>query len=186
MNDSQIVDLYWSRDDNAIAQTSKKYGGYCYAIAFRMLAEARDAEECVNDTWLGAWNAMPVHRPQYLPAFLGKITRRLALNIYKARQAVKRGGGELPLALDELRFCVPESPSAAQAAEDAALERLVNQFLHSLPARDCNIFLRRYWYVESIAEIAGRYRLNPNTVKSSLYRSREKLKRFLEKEGVAL
>lgn len=186
MEDSRIVDLYWKRDADAIAETSAKYGAYCYAIALRLLSDARDAEECVSDTWMGAWNAMPVHRPQYLAAFLGKITRRLACNRFQAQRAAKRGGGELPLALEELTACVPASPSAAQAVEDAELERLLNRFLHTLPERDCNIFLRRYWYAEPLQQIADRYRLRPGTVKSSLYRSREKLRRYLEKEGIGL
>lgn len=121
MEDSRIVDLYWRRSGDAVTETSAKYGNYCYAIAHNLLANAQDAEECVNDTWLGAWNAMPVHRPERLGPFLGKITRSLACNRYNAAQAEKRGGGELPLVLEELGDCVPASPSAAQAAEDRQL-----------------------------------------------------------------
>lgn len=121
MEDSRIVDLYWRRSGDAVTETSAKYGNYCYAIAHNLLANAQDAEECVNDTWLGAWNAMPVHRPERLGPFLGKITRSLACNRYNAAQAEKRGGGELPLVLEELGDCVPASPSAAQAAEGREL-----------------------------------------------------------------
>lgn len=121
MEDSRIVDLYWRRSGDAVTETSAKYGNYCYAIAHNLLANAQDVEECVNDTWLGAWNAMPVHRPERLGPFLGKITRSLACNRYNAAQAEKRGGGELPLVLEELGDCVPASPSAAQAAEDRQL-----------------------------------------------------------------
>ena len=186
MEDHRIVDLFWQRSGDAVTQAREKYGNYCYAIALRLLSDRLDAEECVNDTWLGAWNAMPVHRPERLAPFLGKITRSLAFNRYQARQAEKRGGGQLPLALEELGDCVPAAPSAAQAAEDRELERAVDRFLHSLPSRDCYIFLRRYWYVEPVADIGERYGLKASTVKSSLYRSREKLRRFLEKEGITL
>ena len=186
MDDSRIVELYWRRSGDAIAETSRKYGGYCYAIAYNLLSSVRDAEECVNDTWLGAWNAIPDNRPQYLAPFLGKIARRLAFNRFRADRAEKRGGGELPLVLEELGGCVPVVPSAAQAVEDGELEAEINRFLYALPPRDCDVFLRRYWYGESLAEIAGRYGLKLNTVKTSLYRSREKLRRHLEQEGYAL
>ena len=186
MEDYDIIELYWARDQEAIRQTDRKYGGFCRSILRRILGDGRDAEECLNDTWLGAWNAMPVHRPERLAPFLGKITRSLAFNRYQARQAEKRGGGQLPLALEELGDCVPAAPSAAQAAEDRELERAVDRVLHSQPSRDCDIFLRRYWYVEPVADIGERYGLKASTVKSSLYRSREKLRRFLEKEGITL
>ena len=186
MEDSRIVDLYWRRSGDAVTETSAKYVNYCYAIAHNLLANAQDAEECVNDTWLGAWNAMPVHRPERLGPFLGKITRSLACNRYNAAQAEKRGGGELPLVLEELGDCVPASPSAAQAAEDRELERALDRFLHTLPEQTCNIFLRRYWFGEPLADIAVRYHISQNTVKTSLFRSREKLRRYLEKEGIIL
>jgi len=186
MEDCQIVDLYWRRDGEAIAETNIRYGKYCYTIAWNILSDIQDAEECVNDTWMGAWNAMPVHRPDRLAPFLGKITRSLAFNKSKAKSAGKRGGGELSLALDELEICVPCSSSAEQCVQDAELERLVNQFLYTLPKKDCNIFLRRYWYVEPLTVIAKKYNLKLNTVKTSLYRSRIKLKSYLEKEGVSL
>ena len=186
MDDSRIVELYWRRSGDAIAETSRKYGGYCYAIAYNLLSSVRDAEECVNDTWLGAWNAIPDNRPQYLAPFLGKIARRLAFNRFRADRAEKRGGGELPLVLEELGGCVPAVPSAAQAVEDGELEAEINRFLHAVPPRDCDVFLRRYWYGESLAEITGRYGLKLNTVKTSLYRTREKLRVYLEKEGILL
>ena len=186
MEDGRIVDLYWRRDGAAITETSAKYGGYCRAIACNILPDVRDAEECVNDTWLGAWNAMPVHRPDRLAPFLGRITRNLALNRYRSARAEKRGGGEFPLVLEELEGCVPSSPSAEQAVEDAELERLVNRFLHTLSPRDCDLFLRRYWFAEPLSDIAERYGLKENTVKTSLFRSRAKLRRYLEREGVVL
>lgn len=186
MDDSRIVELYWRRSGDAIAETSRKYGRYCYAIACNLLSSPQDAEECVNDTWLGAWNSMPENRPEHLAPFLGKIVRSLAFNRFRAGRAEKRGGGELPLVLEELGECVPAAPSAAQAAEDGELEAEINRFLRRLPPRDCDVFLRRYWYGESLAEIAGRYGLKLNTVKTSLYRTREKLRRHLEQEGYVL
>lgn len=186
MEDSRIVDLYWQRSGDAIAETEAKYGKYCHAIAFRILADEGEAEECVNDTWLGAWNAMPVHRPEKLKFFLGKIARSLACNRYRAGRTAKRGGGEMPMVLEELGSCVPTAPSAAQAAEDRELEDMINRFLYTLPRRDCHIFLRRYWYAEPLKVVAERYGMRLNTVKSSLYRSREKLRKALEKEGIAL
>ncbi|MDY5612941.1 RNA polymerase sigma factor [Dysosmobacter sp.] len=182
MEDHQIVDLYWQRSSDAIAESSAKYGGYCHTIAYRILGNRQDAEECVNDTWAGAWNAMPVHRPTYLGAFLGTITRRIACNRLCAQRAEKRGGGELTLVLEELTDCIPHAPSAAQAVEDTELEQAVSRFLHTLSRRDCSLFLRRYWFAEPVADIAARYGLRVGTVKTSLCRSREKLRRYLEKE----
>ncbi|MDY3282244.1 RNA polymerase sigma factor [Dysosmobacter sp.] len=182
MNDQQIVELYWQRSPDAVAASIAKYGSYCHAIAYRILCNREDAEECVNDTWVGAWNAMPVHRPNRLAAFLGKITRRAACDRLSANLAQKRGGGEVPLLLDELTACIPASPSAAQEVEDAELEAAVDRFLHTLSRRDCSVFLRRYYFAEPLADIARRYGLPLGTVKASLFRSREKLRKYLEKE----
>ncbi len=186
MEDQRIIELYWQRNEAAIAATAAKYGSYCGRVARNILSSPEDVEECLSDTWLGAWNAMPPHRPSRLSLFLGKITRSLAFDRYRAGASQKRGGGQLPLALEELAGCVPTVPGADQAAEERDLERAMDRFLHTLPERDCSIFLRRYWYVEPLAEIARRYGLNLNTVKTSLYRSRRKLKQYLEKEGIAL
>lgn len=186
MEDCEIIDLYWARSQQAIAESEGKYGPYCRSIARGILSLEEDAEECVNDTWLGAWNAMPVQRPERLSAFLGRITRNLALNRYRADRADKRGGGELPLLLDELGDCVPSRSSTHQEVEYAELERQVDRFLHTLPAKSCNVFLRRYWYAETVEEIARRYHMQPSAVKSSLFRSREKLRQYLIKEGIPL
>ena len=184
MEDQQIVDLYWKRDADAISETASKYGGYCRAIAQNILADRQDAEECLNDTWMGAWNAMPPHRPRWLPAFLGKITRSIACDAVRSRTARKRGGGEYPAALEELGECVPSVPGADREVEDRELERIVDRFLHTLPERDCSVFLRRYWYVEPVERIAARCGMKENTVKSSLFRTRRKLRTYLEKEGI--
>ena len=178
MEDRAIVDLYWSRNPEAIQRTSEKYGGYCRAVARNILPDRRDAEECVNDTWLRAWNAMPEGRPSLLAPFLGKITRNLAFNRWRADGA-ERG---LPLVLDELAECVSPS-NTLQDVETAELREAVNRFLRTLPERECGVFLRRYWFTEPMADIAGRYGMRENTVRTSLFRSREKLRRYLEKEG---
>ncbi|MBR4291473.1 MAG: sigma-70 family RNA polymerase sigma factor [Oscillospiraceae bacterium] len=184
MTDLQIVDLYWNRNADAISCSAQKYGNYCHSVAKNILSNVQDAEECVNDTWVGAWNAMPDHRPCNLRAFLGSITRRLACSRLRRDYAQKRGSGQLPLILEELDACLPTSPSAAQIVEAKELERIINAFLHTLPEQDCNIFLRRYWFAESIDQISRRYDLLPATVKSCLYRSRRKLRAYLEKEDL--
>ncbi len=186
MEDSGIIQLFLQRSGDAVAALSGKYERYCYAIAYNILGSAQDAEECVNDAFLGVWNAIPPHQPLRLGAFVGKITRRLAFNRRRADRAEKRGGGVLPLILEELAECAAQTPSAAQAVEDQELERSINAFLHALPERDCNVFLRRYWYAEPLQDIARRYGLKENTVKTSLYRTRQKLKLHLEKEGILL
>lgn len=184
MNDLQIVDLYWQRNSDAITYSEQKYGNYCHSIARNILQNHQDAEECVNDTWVGAWNAMPEHRPNHLGTFLGTITRRLACSRLRRNHAQKRGLGQIPLILEELESCIPAVPSAHQVLEAQELARAINAFVHTLPERECNIFLRRYWYAEPVDQIAGRYSILPNTVRSSLFRSRQKLKAHLEKEGM--
>ena len=176
------MELYWQRSPDAVAASIAKYGSYCHATPHRILSNREDAEECVNDTWVGAWNAMPIHQPRRLAAFLGKITRRAACDRLSANLAQKRGGGEVPLLLEELTECVPSAPSAAQEVEDAELEAAVDRFLHTLSRRDCDVFLRRYYFAEPLADIARRYGLPLGTVKASLFRSREKLRNYLEKE----
>lgn len=184
MDDQQIVELYWRRDEAAIFATETKYGRYCRRIAANILADNQDAEECVNDTWLSAWNSMPPHRPFHLPGFLGKITRSLAVDAVRSHSAQKRGGGTYQMALEELTDCVPTVPGADEVAEDRELVEIINRFLRTLSERDCNIFLRRYWYVDSLENIARRYGLKENTVKTCLFRTRSKLRAYLEKEGI--
>ena len=182
MKDTEIIDLYWARDQQAIAETQKAYGKYCYSIAWHILFNKEDSDECVNDTWLRAWNAIPPKRPGRLEVFLGTITRNLSLDRWKERHTMKRGNGEMMLALDELAECVPDMHGTEEQVEAAELERLLNEFLHSLPERECNVFLRRYWYVEEYNEIAKRYGMKLNTVKTCLFRTRAKLRSYLEEE----
>ena len=183
MEDRQIVELYWQRDPAAIERSAQKYGAYCFSVAGNVLGSREDAEECVNDTWYCAWEAMPPHRPSALRIFLAKITRRVALNRWKAASAQKRGGGQLPLVLDELSECVSGQEDAEGAVEARELRRLLDQFIRELPAREGNIFLRRYFFTEPVGEIARRWGLTENHVSVLLSRTRKKLKALLEKEG---
>lgn len=186
MDDQQIMDLYWARSEAAISETADKYGRYCHAIAFNILRDDGDSEECVNDTYMRAWGAMPPQRPNRLSTFLGKITRNLALNRYERYTAAKRGFGQMPLALEELQDCIPAAGSVEQAIEDAALAELINRFLAALPADTRKIFLRRYWYLSAIKEIAADCRCSESKVKMTLLRARNELRQILEKEGISL
>ena len=159
MKDSQIVELYWNRDERAIRETSTRYGRYCYAIADNILHDPEDAEECVNDTWMRAWNAMPPQRPGRLRMFLAKITRNLSFDRFQARRAQKRGGGEMPLVLEELEECLPSRDDVEGEVQARELERAVSEFLRVLPERECSVFLRRYFFVEPVSQIGRRYGL---------------------------
>lgn len=183
MEDNRIVALYWARDDRAIDESQRKYGGYCMAIAGRILARQQDAEESVNDTWLGAWNAMPPHRPTVLATFLGKLTRRIALKRWEAERAQKRGGDTVALALEELGECVDGSGDVQQAVEATALAECINGFVLALPQREQTVFLRRYWYLEGVAQIAAELSMTESAVKSMLHRTRLRLREKLEQEG---
>lgn len=183
MEDSAIVTLYWQRSKQAIAESDTKYGPYCGHIAYGLLQNSEDAQECVSDTWLAAWNAMPPHRPAVLRLFLGKLTRRLSLQRLRRQGRLKRGGGEAALALEELGDCVPLGGDAQQALEGRELTRLLNRFLSGLPAAQRQVFLARYWYGAAVKDIARQFGYSESKVKSMLYRTREKLRLTLEKEG---
>ena len=186
MEDKQIVDLYWLRSESAISETAIKYGRYCYYIAHNILHNNEDSEECVNDTYLNAWNVMPDQRPSKLSTFLGKITRNLSLNRWELYNAEKRGSGQIPLALHELHECIPSTDSADHLVDDLALAEIINRFLAALPKERRMIFMRRYWYLSPIAEIAADYSMSESKVKMSLLRSRNALKQVLEEEGIDL
>lgn len=186
MEDKQIVDLYWARAENAISETADKYGKYCHYIAYNILHNNEDSEECVNDTYLAAWNAMPDKRPDKLSAFLGKIIRHLALKCWERYNAEKRGSGQVMLALDELQECIPATDNEDRIVDNLVLAEVFNRFLSSLPKEKRMIFMRRYWYMSPVAEIAENYSISESKVKMSLLRTRSELKLFLEKEGVSL
>lgn len=184
MSDSDIIVLYWGRNESAISETARQYGGYCYSIAYNILGSKEDSDECVNDTWLKAWNAIPPQRPNKLSSFLGRITRNLSFDKYKAIAAKKRGGGEIMLAINELEECVQSAGTVEQVITDAELGKIINRFLHTLPERECNVFLSRYWYGNPLSKIATIFSMKENNVKASLFRSRVKLKAYLEKEEI--
>lgn len=184
MEDSRIVQLYWERSENAITETDKKYGKYCYSIAYNILADHEDSRECVNDTYLRLWETIPPHRPERLLSFLGKITRNISLDKYALIHAEKRGGGEISLCLDELSN-IANSADGDSAIDDIALREILNRFLSELTSENRKIFMRRYWYFSSVKEIAKDYGLTESKVKMSLMRTRSKLKQFLEKEGIS-
>lgn len=186
MEDSGIIALYWARDQEAIRATSEKYGAYCGSIAQNILGNRADAEECVNDTWLKAWDSMPPQRPAVLSAFLGRITRNLSLNRYHIRAAAKRGGGEAPLVLDELAEVVSGGESVEGALDRRELIRAIDRFLERLPPEKRSIFLCRYWYFDPVAEIAARFGRTENSVAVILSRLRQKLRRELLEGGFAL
>lgn len=186
MEDRQIIDLFWKRSQNAISETAKKYEKYCYYIAFNILHSREDSEECVNDTYLKAWENIPPKRPERLSAFLGKITRNLSINRVKHRTARKRGKGQYEIALEELQECIPSLNSVEKAMEDKALVDLFNRFLEGLTIEKRKVFMRRYWYFSQVKDIATEYGMSESKVKMSLMRTRKELKDFLEKEGVVL
>ena len=183
MEDSRIIELYWRKDADAISETARKYGAYCFTIAENILHNAEDSEECVNDTWLRAWNAMPPQRPDVLRMFLARITRNLSFDRFHARNAEKRGGGEAALVLDELAECLAGGTDAEAVYENKELGRCIRRFVRDLPAREGNVFVRRYFFTEPAAAIAGRYGLTENNVMVILSRTRKKLKLALMKEG---
>lgn len=183
MEDSRIIELYWARSQNAIPATSEKYGQYCHSIAKNILGNDEDAEECVNDTYLGAWNSMPPHRPSVLSVFLGRITRNLSFNRYKHQRANKRGGGETALVLDELAQCVSGTGSVEGEIDRQELVEAIDTFLDRLPADKRSIFVCRYWYADSVSDIAKRFGLTGNNVSVTLNRMRKKLRDHLLERG---
>ncbi|MGM9662820.1 MAG: RNA polymerase sigma factor [Oscillospiraceae bacterium] len=182
MEDHDIIALYWRRDESAIEETGRKYGPYCFSLARRILSRREDAEECVSDTWLRAWNAMPPQRPNRLQLFLAKITRNLAFDRCRALHAEKRGEG-LTVALEELGDCLAAPEGVEEPLRQKELEECLGRFLRALPARERGVFLRRYFFLDSTAEIAARYGLSEGNVLTLLSRTRKKLKAQLGKEG---
>lgn len=186
MEDNQIIELYWKRDENAIEETAQKYGAYCFAIANNILNNQEDSEECVNDTWLRAWNAIPPQKPENLKLFLAKITRNLSFNRVETQNAKKRGNGELSLVLDELSECLASHSNVEDTYLAKELSESMRRFVRKLPEREGNVFVRRYFFMEPVAVIAKNYRLTENHVMVILSRTRKKLKKYLVKEGYDL
>lgn len=186
MEDSQIVALYWDRCPDAISETARKYGNYCTSISMNILGDYEDAQECVNDTYLSAWNAMPPHRPGALAAFLGKLTRNLSFNRYKLKRAQKRGAGEILLVLEELSDCVSGTEDVEQALDRQLLMEAIHDFLRGLPKDRRGMFLCRYWYADNIRSIAERYGVTEGNVSVILGRLRTKLRAYLTERGFTL
>ena len=183
MNDAEIVDLYWKREERAVEETAKKYGTYCYSIAYNILSNHEDSEESVNDTYIEAWNAMPPHRPEILSAFLGKITRRLAIDKWRSGHAQKRGGGEMSCVLDELEDCVFYENSTEQHLEKQMLTQAINDFMKTLSPTERKIFVCRYFYMNSVESVCRRFGYSESKVKSMLFRIRGRLRTYLKEEG---
>lgn len=186
MEDSMIVDLYWARSEQAIAESDRKYGRYCLSIARSIVELEEDAEECVNDTWLRSWNAMPPQRPGVLSAFFGKITRNLSLDRWRKNRAAKRGGSQVELALLELEDCLPDRNTPERHLEAAETARVISDFLKSQPELDRILFVRRYFHLEPLAGLEARFGLTESQVKSRLHRTRKRLRKILEREGAGL
>ena len=184
MEDHAIIDLYFQRSETAIAESDRKYGRYCGSVAFRILKNAEDSEECVSDTWLRAWNAMPPARPQILKAFFGKITRNLSLNRLEKETADKRGGGEHHVLLDELAECIADAGASEWSADRAVITEVLNRFLAALPEENRIIFVRRYWYMETVPEIAAAFASKESRIKMMLLRARKELAKQLKEEGI--
>ena len=181
--DEEIVNLYFDRSEEAIAACQIKYGKSCHTVAYNILRSDEDAEECVNDTWLRAWNSIPPERPTRLGAWLSTVTRRLALTRYEKRTAAKRYGG-METSLEELSECV--TAGSLTIADEVALSEAINGFLASLPTRTRMIFMRKYWYMDSIADIAKALGMGESAVKVTLHRTREKFRKHLAKEGITV
>ena len=184
MTDRQIIGLLFDRDEKALKELSDKYGKYCYTVAHRILNDGFDAEECVNDVWLAVWQKIPPESPDDLKAFLMKITRNISTARYRRNNAGKRGGGEVELIIDELAECLPAADSAEDVYISAQFEAALDRFYESLPKRQRDIFMCRYYHACDVSEIAGAYGIGQNHVRSILSKTRKKLSDFIKKEGL--
>lgn len=187
MDDTQIIDLFFDRDEKAIQELGEKYGAYCYKIAWNVLNNKEDSEECVNDTWLSAWTYIPPKRPAVLSSFVGKITRGLAIDCLRKKYAAKRMDlhtVSIEREVEEIDGLIRDT--VHDAAAEKELVQTINQFLQKLPGADRDIFLRRYWYLDAERDIAKRHGKSVNAIKMNLYRSRKKLYKVLKAEGSVL
>lgn len=183
MDDRKIIDGLFARDEAAINQIREKYGAYCRAIAMRVLGNVEDAAECENDTYFAAWRSIPPAKPENLSVYLAAITRRTAISRYRKRGAIKRDG-EAELSLCELEDCISDGKSVDESVDVAFLAGVISDFLFSLPQEESNIFLRRYWYFDSVKELSDRFCISQSKVKTTLCRTRKKLLQRLEKEDI--
>lgn len=186
LNDNEIIELYWNRSEIAVKKTAEKYGNYCYTIAHNILCNPEDSDECLNDTYLNAWNAMPPHRPNMLSAFLGKITRNIALNRYKHQKRKKRCGEQMAMLLSELDECIECSNRVEDEIENALVARTISDYLYSVPKINSALFIQRYFFCNSIDDLSKRFKFSNSKITSMLYRMRGELKIILSKEGVEI
>ena len=186
MKDEEILRLYRQRDEQAIAETQKRYGALCYTIACNVLRDRGDAEECVNDTWRRAWDRIPPDEPQSMAAYLGRVTRNLALNRLQKQNRLKRGGGEMTLIWEELAELIPAGETPETQWERQAFGRVLDDFLRELPPPERMLFLRRYWWADSLGEAAAHCGITVRRAKSVLARLRKALRSRLEKEEIML
>ncbi len=183
ISDEDIVSLYWNRDETAISATDQKYGRYLYSVAYNILNDRLDSEECLNDTYLGTWNRIPPTRPTILQAFLSKLTRNIAVDRYRINSAAKRVPSEMVLSLHELEDCIKPSPSVEEEYAINEIGRILNEYLATLSEREMLIFVWRYYYADRINVIAQMLKISENTVLRELAKIRSGLKERLEKEG---
>ena len=183
MEDSRIIDLYFERSEEAIARTAEKYGRLCRGIALRIVGSYEDAQECENDTYVAVWNAIPPVRPNFFSAFLSRISRNIALNRYEYNKAGKRNS-QFNLVLEELEECLASSCSVEDTYIAGEVAGMINQFLEKLKTETRIIFVRRYYYADSVREIARRLDIGESKVKTTLFRVRQELRAYLEQQGV--
>lgn len=186
MEDAQIIELYWDRREQALSETEKKYAAYLTKIARNILADQQDSEESVNDTYLAAWNSMPPHRPKVLSSFLGKMTRRISIDRWRARHAQKRQPSEYALSLAELEDCIPGGSTPEAELNVKFLGEAISRFLFSQPKETRTLFVARYYFLDSLKEAAGYCGMTESKAKSLLFRTRCSLREYLRKEGFSL
>lgn len=186
MKDTEIITLYVKRSEKAIEETSKKYGRYCGSIAGRILSNKEDCEECLNDTWLKAWETIPPVIPNAFSAYLGKIARNLAINMQKKKYAQKRWDDRVLIPLEELKECVRDETDVECVIEEKFIVEKLNEYLKELPELERKIFVRRYFYLDTMQEIAEGFQMKESYVKTLLYRTRKKLKKYFGQEGIWL
>jgi len=183
VRDDIIVNLFWDRQEDALAKTQEAYGAYCLQIAGRILGNPEDARECVNDAYIAAWNSIPPNRPENLKTYLGKLTRRISMKRWRSRDAQKRGSGEIALSLEELGDCIPSGILLEEQLVGKELTETINGFLEQLPKQQRQVFVLRYWYGCSIQEISSKFGFSKSKVESMLHRTRNKLRETLREEG---
>lgn len=184
MTDGEIVKLFWKRNEDALEHTRTKYGSYCRSIAFNILHSCEDAEECVNDSLFNAWNSIPPNKPRNLRTYMGKLVRNVSINRFEHYSAQKRGGTQTESAIGELENSLSDEADVFAHLEGEAITRCINTMLQNSSKEKRIIFVRRYWYLDSIADIANAYSLSESKVTSMLFGMRKKLKEELKKEGV--